>query len=311
MKFIIAAIDFSPAASAAMHRAARLAADAGARLVLLHVARHRSAWAPVADADSPLESLHREAARIRAEHGIPVAVYVANGIPHKEIAAFARDAKADLIVLGLRGGFMQELLGTGTAQRVRRRVAVPVLAVPRGPRGPYRRILFATDFSPASERAAALVGRRFPEAQGHQLNVSRPPLDGMLALADVKESVREEYRRRAVLHAFRALSAFALRTGLERATLDVQLGHPAARIRESAARIRADLLVLAPSAKAWLEHVLVGSVTDAVLPHADCDTLVASDAPGTARRARDQDDAAVYELIPGGQSLHIGMDLRP
>jgi nucleotide-binding universal stress UspA family protein len=228
-----------------------------------------------------LDFLHREAAGIRAEHGIPVATYLAQGVTHKEIARFARDAKADLVVVGLRGGFMQELLGTGTAQRVRRRIAVPVLAVPREPRGPYRRILIATDFSPASERTAALVGRLFPKAQAHLLNVSRPPLDGMLALADAKESVREEHRRRALLHAFRGLRAFALRTGLERASLDVQLGHPAATIRESAAQLGADLLVLAPSAKAWLERVLVGSVTDAVLPQADCDILVASDAPRT------------------------------
>ena len=46
MKLIVAAIDFSPAASPAMRRADRLAAACG-RLALLHVARHRSAWARV------------------------------------------------------------------------------------------------------------------------------------------------------------------------------------------------------------------------------------------------------------------------
>jgi nucleotide-binding universal stress UspA family protein len=68
--------------------------------------------------------------------------------------------------------------------------------------------------------------------------------------------------------------------------LHVRLGHPAARIRESAAQIGIDLRVLAPSAKAWLVQVLLGSVTDAVLNHAGCDTLVAG-APCIARRARE------------------------
>src|SRR5688572_30243958 len=102
MKLIVAAIDFSPVSSAALGRAAQLAAASGARLALLHVARH----------GSPSAALNREAARLRAEHGIVVEAHLAKGAAHKEIAAFARASGADLVVLGLRRGFLQDLLGS-------------------------------------------------------------------------------------------------------------------------------------------------------------------------------------------------------
>lgn len=283
MKLIVVGIDFSPAAAAAMRRAAHLAAGAGARLALLHVAPHRPAWARIAHADLPLTRLQREAARIRAEHGIPVDAYVAKGAPHREIAAFARTAEADLVVLGLRDGFIQDLLGSATAQRARRRLDIPVLAVPREPRGPYRRVLVATDLSPASARAASLAARLFPDAQLHLLHVCRPPFEGMLSRGGVSERAREEHRRRAVEHAVHRLSAFAMRTGLGRAALYVRVGSTAAEIRKRAAQIGADLLVVAPAAKSWLEKLILFSVTDAVLSGADRDALIIE--PGEHARA--------------------------
>src|SRR5688572_5655307 len=104
MKLIVAAIDFSPVSSAALQRAAELAAASGARLALLHVARDRSAPIRSGDAVPPLGVLHAEAARIHAEYGIPVEGHLAQGAAHKQIAAFARAAGAVLVVLGLRRG---------------------------------------------------------------------------------------------------------------------------------------------------------------------------------------------------------------
>jgi hypothetical protein len=49
-----------------------------------------------------------------------------------------------------------------------------------------------------------------------------------------------------------------------------------------------------------LEQVLLGSVTDAVLPRAGSDILVASGAPCIARRTRDQDDASLARTVIAG-----------
>jgi nucleotide-binding universal stress UspA family protein len=289
MKLILAATDFSTAAAAAMRRAAQVAAASGARLALLHVAPHRSAWARIANAVLPWATLQREAARVRMEYGIPVEVFVAKGAAHKEIAAFARTARADLVVLGLRDGFMQDLLGNATVQRVRRRLAVPVLAVPREPRRAYRRMLVATNLSEASVRAAVLAARTFPDAEIHLLHVCRPPFEGRLAMSGTSESAREEHRRRAVLDAMRNVSAFGARTGLARASIGVRVGSPVTGILEHAAQIGADLLVVAPAEKSWLEKLILASVTDVLLSHADRDVLIIEPTGRNSRAAANPD----------------------
>jgi nucleotide-binding universal stress UspA family protein len=280
MKLVVAGFDFSRAGSAAARRAARIAADAGARLALLHVAPQ---------AAPALDLLQREATRIRAEYAIAVDSHVAKGAPHKEIAAFARASDADLVVLGLRSGFLQDLLGTGTAQRVRRRLDIPVLAVASEPHDAYRRILIATDFSAASARAAKLATRLFPRAAVHLVHVCRPAFDGMLFMSGVTEGAREAHRQQAILQATRDLRRFATRNGLERTVLNVRMGSAAGGIRESARDIGAELVVTAPAARSWLEKLVFFSVTDALLSHADQDALViepVASAPAAGLRER-------------------------
>ena len=282
MKLIVAAIDFSPVSLAAMRRAAQLAAAAGARLALLHVARHRPAPVRSGNAVSPLATLHAEAARIRADYHIPVEAHLTKGAAHKEITAFALAAGADLVVLGLRRGFLQDLLGSATAQRVRHRLAVPLLAVTREPRGHYRRILVATDLSPASARGAHMALRMFPHASIGLLHVCRPLFEDKLSMGGVSECAREEYRRRAAMQAMISLSDFARRTSLGRALLEVRLGSAAAVLSERAKEVRADLLVLAPSQKSWLERLIFFGTTDVMLSHAEHDVLITP----SARRSR-------------------------
>ncbi len=292
MKLIVAATDFSPVSSAALRRAAQLAADSGACLALLHVAPQRSAWERLGNAVPPSAALHAEAARIRAEYRISVEAHIAKGAARKAIAAFAPVSGADLVVLGLRRGFSQDLLGSATAQRLRHRLTVPMLAVTREPVGPYRRILVATDLSPASARGAHMALRMFPRASISLLHVVRPSFEGKLSMGGVSERAREEYRHRAAQHqAARALSAFAGRTSLGRALLEVRLGDAAAVLRERAERAGADLLVVAPSRKAWLERLMFFGTTDAMLSHAEHDVLIAPSArrlvaPGLALTGR-------------------------
>jgi nucleotide-binding universal stress UspA family protein len=145
-KRICCPIDFSDASRAAMEVAADLAQRFGAELVLLHAypipgytfpdgsviaspkmmqdladeaQRHLEEWR--ADAERLVGS-----ARVTAEKGV--------GEPANEIVAFARDRKADLLVLGTHGrtGLEHALMGS-IAERVVRRAHCPVLTV-RPPR---------------------------------------------------------------------------------------------------------------------------------------------------------------------------------
>ncbi len=306
MKLIVAAIDFSAVSSAALQRAAQLAAASGTRLALLHVARDRSAPIRSGDAVPPLGALHAEAARIRAEYGIPVEAHLAQGAAHKEIATFARAAGAALVVLGLRRGFLQDLLGSATAQRVQHRLGVPVLAVTRKPRGPYRRILVATDLSPASARGAHMALRMFPHASLGLLHVCRPLLDDHLSIGPANRRAREAYRRRAATQAMISLSAFAKRTSLGRAFLEVRLGSAAAVLRERAEQVGADLLVLAPSRKSWLERLIFFGTTDAMLSHAEHDVLITPSARRSPplRSAQSHVSSLEPEATPDMQAGH-------
>src|SRR5690606_14001138 len=246
MDLIVAATDFSPTASAATRRAAQLAAVSGARVALLHVAPHRASWRFFGNSAVRLSDLHRKAVQLQREYRVPVAAYLAEGSTDREIASFARSKGADLIVLGLRGGFLQDLFGTATAQRVRRRVGVPVLAVAREPARPYRKVLVATDFSAASARAARLVSRILPEAAVRLLHVCDP-------------------RTGQAKNALSRLRRFAARTGLVPAAVDVAVGSPAAAIREHAASVGADLVVTAPAETSRLARRIFYGVTDALL----------------------------------------------
>lgn len=244
MRRIVAAVNSSPRGLVAARRAAMLAAATGARLFTFHL--------------------------------VP-------GSSVDEVARFAIANRADLVVVGQRGGFLEDLFGTGLARRLWQRVDMPVLAVARDPDGPYRRILLSTDFSPGAERAAAVVADWFADSEVQITHVCRPLYDGMLSLAAVSEPVREAHRRRALLHAVGEMQAFATRTRLRKLSLHVQLGSTIAGIRGRAASFGAELVVVGPSRKSWLEQLLWVSVSDALLADAERDLLIV----GVKREARE------------------------
>ena len=72
----------------------------------------------------------------------------------------------------------------------------------------------------------------------------------------------------------RDVSAFAVRTGLARASIGVRVGSTVTGILEHAAQIGADLLVVAPAEKSWLEKLILAGVTDVLLSHPDRDLLI-------------------------------------
>ena len=76
------------------------------------------------------ERLSRAVA-LASDGGTPISTAIAEGVPYETINRFARDYKADLIVINIRNKGLLEraVLGT-TAERVIRTATVPVLSVP-------------------------------------------------------------------------------------------------------------------------------------------------------------------------------------
>lgn len=147
---IVCAIDFSDWAAAALDLASSLARESGAALDLVHVLEWP--WneppAPSFDELAPqqaaalsefrrylvdgatkrLESLVSEAIRDRCE----VTVHVAHGKPYVQLLQIARDAGADLIVLGVHGRNPIDMTVFGsTTNQIVRQATCPVLTLRR------------------------------------------------------------------------------------------------------------------------------------------------------------------------------------
>jgi nucleotide-binding universal stress UspA family protein len=196
------------------------------------------------------------------------------GVVHLALPALAQRVGADLVVTGVRGEWLGKLLGSSTAQRARRRVAVPVLAVKREPRSPYRRLLWAVDPHTEAAQAAGRLCAMFPHQELHLLHACLPAFDGKLALAGVDEDVRATLRDQAAAKAMSDLNRFARETGLRPVELRIVMGTPISAILEHAGDDEAALTVLGPSSKSRIATVLLGSVVGSVVPYVPGDVLL-------------------------------------
>lgn len=142
MKTILAPIDFSESATSVINEAVVLARAMDARLILLHViqplpggasengfaeASATIAGAAVHDAVQRLAHVQRQ---LSARH-VTASTLHTTGIPGAAIVARAREVDASFIVIGSHGhGALYELIVGGTASRVIREAACPVVVVP-------------------------------------------------------------------------------------------------------------------------------------------------------------------------------------
>lgn len=139
-KRVVWATDGSPAADAALNYAKAVAANEGAELIALHVdevmAGPRAAHLTVnADEQDVKVKIKQQVEELQAK-GFKAAEVVATrteGNAAKAIADAAKDAQADLIIVGTRGhtALAGLLLGSVT-QRLLHISDVPVLSIPPG-----------------------------------------------------------------------------------------------------------------------------------------------------------------------------------
>ena len=141
MKRILCPVDFSQSSDHALQYAVDLARMFGAQLTLMHVVEMpflpSYAMAGVPDLSLPLEQIE-EGARKGLERLVEqcrrkydkVDTELRTGTAFMEIIAFAREIKADLIVVGTHGrtGLSHLIIGS-VAERVVRKAPCPVLSI--------------------------------------------------------------------------------------------------------------------------------------------------------------------------------------
>lgn len=177
---ILYATDFSPMAEVAASYTTELARSYGAKVFALHVRPLQSygmappeSWAALKEA-AEFQAQEQVAHLDRLFHSVEHHSIVSEGGVWETLSDLIRERQIDLVVMGTHGreGIGKLLLGSVT-ESVLRRAVCPVLTI-----GPYvevdperatemKRILFATDFSEASQAAAYAISL----AQEHQAHL--------------------------------------------------------------------------------------------------------------------------------------------
>ena len=213
------------------------------------------------------------------------------GKPAAEIVRVAQQLHADLIVMGTHGrsGFQRWVLGS-VAETVLRRAPCPVLTVPAlAPERPspmlFKRILCATDFSPASEAAVSFAASLAEEADACLLLVhvldrsgagarSESGADGDGPRPDFECAARAQLRRALPTEAREWCTPEEI----------VTCGKVAPQILRLAAEREAGLIVMGVHGRSLLDLMAFGSVTHEVVREAACPVLTVR--PGIDQEGR-------------------------
>jgi nucleotide-binding universal stress UspA family protein len=249
LKNILFCTDLSSDADIALPYAAELARHFGARLLALHV-RFGDRYAfipevgPLPTALSDDRIYDNLSAMMNRFPGVEHEVLVEEGEVWPALASVIREKEIDLVVIGTRGrtGIKKFLLGS-EAEEILRQAPCPVMTVgpelakhlPRG--GGVSNILYATDLSPESTVAAPYAISLAQEYQAHLtlLHIIAPQRTG--DLVTTHELVASSDRL------MRNMMPAEAELWCEPQYL-VEEGEPAAKILETAERMRADLIVL-------------------------------------------------------------------
>jgi nucleotide-binding universal stress UspA family protein len=184
---------------------------------------------------------------------------------------------ADLLVMGTHGrtGLAWLLIGSVT-DHVLRHAPCPVLTVPpaaeRLSTPPFKRVLCAVDFSPAS-LAAVRVALTFAQEGDARLTLLYVFPDPSSTDAPARDTPAER-RRRGDAARYRLETLIGPDVGTFcRPEARVAWGQPYRRIVEFSERETSDLIVMGAGGRSVVERVFVGSTTNQVVRRAACPVL--------------------------------------
>lgn len=290
-KNILLATDFSDASEKAFHCATAIARLHGSKIYVLHVVPPvASAFIPEIPPDRQRHEPERElegwAHRSELQ---PIAheMVLRTGSVWSAISTEIHQQKIELVVLGThgRGGFKKLVLGS-VAEEVLRRARCPVVTV--GPRidaplsASFRRILYASNFHPASEKALeyALLLANQAQAKLTLLHVMPPavfPQPGLTFYHEQSIKNWQERVRASTKEKLENLLPTSVKLWREPEYV-VGFDFAAAGILKAAAEQEADLIVMGanrPVSVKVAAHALK-AVTYEVICHSKCAVLTVS-----------------------------------
>lgn len=276
---ILVATDFSTRADRAIGRAAILARQSGARLVLAHVVDDDQPDPLVAAERQAAETALNEMIAVRPElRGLACEAEVVLGDPFDGIVRAVRQTAAGLIVIGShRRQILRDIFVGTTAERVIRSSETPVLMVNAEPVGPYGEALAAMDLSDCSGRALASAKSLglFERVRLTVLHAVDTPAKSAMIHANVDRQEVDRHLTDVMQRARRDLVAFLASLGLAGldAAILIREGAAAGAIAQAVEDVRPDLVIIGTHGRSGLGRLLLGSVAAEVLARLRCDVL--------------------------------------
>ncbi|MGQ4877429.1 universal stress protein [Billgrantia sp. LNSP4103-1] len=260
-KYILVAVDFSPAWPLLQARLKALSAWGAERVTLVHVLSSRYPATPEETHRPHYEAKLAELAGDLAAPGLTIDTEVRSGEPGAALTEAARERGADLLLMGCRGhNRLHEFFLGSTALDAARLTAQPLWLEPVADElvgADSRLLMLATDGSDAVGGAEALAARLAPQFQRR--------------LA-VTATCASEGCDREIADAQRHLDSIAERIeSLETRVLD---GDPRRAIIEEAKREHADLIVIGKRGRNRIQELLLGSTAEAMARGAQCPVLI-------------------------------------
>lgn len=270
IKSILAVTDFSMAAEHGLERAALIAASHQAKLRLIYGAEE-----PNLGLADPVARLRQRGRQLARRHAATVEVISNTSNMLGDIARHARSA--NLLVLDHRSERSLATFWRGsTLDQLLRRCQCPILIVKQAPRGPYKRVLVAVDYTAQSRKLVQFASGLDVKSELeffhsfealNSAELSEKPLSN-----DVMRAHRRTVRREASHRSLRFSDYFETRRN--RVTSFNGRSDPAREIAAHQEYARSDLVVVGKNKGSMLFDFVFGNVAGRLVDLASSDVLV-------------------------------------
>lgn len=269
--------DFSESASVAMDYAVDMAKRFKADIALIHVLEE-GAYAGIFSPGSKTEYVEREQAQLRLQeeahklekaHGVSVSQHVRTGRIYDQIIEAARDAEADIVVMGTHGvsGWAEFFVGSN-AFRVVTQSACPVLSIQgHAKKQGFKNIILPMDRTPETRqkvRFAAAMAKKY----GSTIHIGS-------MLLDDNEEIRYDFAKK-----IKQVTDYLDREGIaheENTLIGDNLATMAMNYAESK---KGDLMVIMTEQEYNLTGFLVGPYAQQIVNHCKIPVLSISPEEG-------------------------------
>jgi nucleotide-binding universal stress UspA family protein len=269
---ILLATDLSARCDRAFDRAVQIAREWQAEIVVLTVLEEQKApdevyawWVEIDD--SRERFARRQLEQQVSGLGLPLDVQIREGDVADAIREVATTADCGLIVTGMARNetFGRFWIGS-TVERLAQALPQPLLVARTRVRGPYGRILVATDFSASSRHALRVALQLFPDREFILFHAF-----GFLEIGDegaIRRSIEEgECAEFLATSGLSAVERSRLKIVIERGSVEIALPR---YVKGQ----EIDLAVLGTHGRSHLVNVLIGSSALELLKWLPCDTVL-------------------------------------